>query len=205
MFGHIFKSELLNFTINDSLINKLWAEIVFNYNESRRYYHNLAHLDNLNEQLLPVRQQIEDWQTVVLSVAYHDIIYNTLKHDNEEKSAAFAADRLTQLALPSTQIEKCRQQILSTKEHQVSDDTDTNYFTDADLSILGFDNNSYLKYAEQIRKEYQYYPDFLYQPGRRKVLIHFLKMEAIFKTKYFHDKYEEQARVNILNELRTLS
>ena len=47
MFGHIFKSELLNFTINDSLINKLWAEIVFNYNESRRYYHNLAHLDNL--------------------------------------------------------------------------------------------------------------------------------------------------------------
>ena len=205
MFGHIFKSELLNFTTNDSLINKLWSEIVFNYNDSRRYYHNLAHLDNLNEQLLPVRQQIEDWQTVVLSVAYHDIIYNTLKHDNEEKSAAFAADRLTQLALPSTQIEKCRQQILSTKEHQVSDDTDTNYFTDADLSILGFDNNSYLKYAEQIRKEYQYYPDFLYQPGRRKVLIHFLKMEAIFKTKYFHDKYEEQARVNILNELRTLS
>ena len=205
MFGHIFKSELLNFTINDSLINKLWAEIVFNYNESRRYYHTLAHLDNLIEQLLPVREQIEDWQTIILSIAYHDIIYNTLKHDNEEKSAAFAADRLTQLALPSTQIEKCRQQILSTKEHQVSDDTDTNYFTDADLSILGFDNNSYLKYAEQIRKEYQYYPDFLYQPGRRKVLIHFLKMEAIFKTKYFHDKYEEQARVNILNELRTLS
>jgi predicted metal-dependent HD superfamily phosphohydrolase len=205
MFGHIFKSELLNFTSDDSLINKLWAEIVFNYNDSRRYYHTLAHLDNLIEQLLPVRAQIEDWPTIILSIAYHDIIYNTLKQDNEEKSAAFAADRLTQLALPSTQIEKCRRQILSTKGHQVSDDADINYFTDADLSILGFDNNSYLKYAEQIRKEYKYYPDFIYEPGRRKVLIHFLKMETIFKTKYFHDKYEEQARINILNELRTLS
>jgi predicted metal-dependent HD superfamily phosphohydrolase len=205
MFRHIFKSELLNFTTDDLLTNKLWAEIEFSYNNSCRYYHTLAHLDNLIEQLLPVREQIEDWQTIILSVAYHDIIYNTLKQDNEEKSADLAKDRLIQLRLPSTQIEKCRRQILSTKGHQVSEDVDTNYFTDADLSVLGFNNNSYLKYTEQIRNEYKYYPDFLYEPGRRKVLIHFLKMGVIFKTKYFHDKYEKQARINISNELRTLS
>ncbi len=41
--------------------------------------------------------------------------------------------------------------------------------------------------------------------GRRKVLKHFLEMESIFKTKYFQDKYEDQARMNISAELKSLS
>ena len=84
-------------------------------------------------------------------------------------------------------------------------DDDTNYFTDADLSILGSDSDSYLTYTKQIRKEYSYFPDLLYKPGRRKVLEHFLEMGNIFKTKYFQDKFEIQAKINILGELKSLS
>ena len=138
-------------------------------------------------------------------MAYHDIIYNPLNKDNEERSAALACDRLTQLGLPEDQKEKCKQQILSTKMHEISNDLDTNYFTDADLSILGTDKKSYFKYAEQVRKEYKYFPDFLYKPGRKKVLREFLKMGSIFKTNYFQDKYEEQAKINISDELKSLS
>jgi predicted metal-dependent HD superfamily phosphohydrolase len=205
MFGEIFKRELRNFTTDEQLVDKFWKGIESNYNKAGRYYHNLLHLDSLVDQLLPVKDQIEDWQTIILSIAYHDIIYNTLKQDNEEKSASFASGRLSELGLPAIQIEKCKRQILSTKGHQLSDDFDTNYFTDADLSVLGFDNNAYVKYAGQIRKEYRYYPDILYKPGRRKVLLHFLEMKNIFKTEYFQGKYEKQARVNISNELLSLS
>ena len=89
--------------------------------------------------------------------------------------------------------------------HEPSDNLDTNFFMDADLSILGADKDPYFKYAGQVRKEYKYFPDFLYNPGRKKVLKEFLKMGNIFKTKYFQDKYEEQAKVNITDELKSLS
>lgn len=205
MFKQTFKDVLLNITSDNFLVDKLWTEIQSSYSKSGRYYHNIIHLDSLIGQLLPIRNQIEDWQTLIFSVAYHDIIYDTLRQDNEEKSAALAYDRLTQLKCPSVQKEKCKRQILSTKQHQASDNIDTNYFIDADLSILGSDKNSYLKYAEQIRKEYNYYPDLLYKPGRKKVLLKFLKMRNIYKTKYFQNKYEEQAKINISIELKSLS
>ena len=205
MFEETFKNELSHIISDDSVIDKLWTEIKSSYNKPTRHYHNLTHLDSLVEQLLTIKNQIEDWQTLTFSVAYHDIIYNPLRQDNEAKSAALAYDRLTQLNLPSTQKEKCKQQILATKKHQVSNSADTNYFIDADLSILGSDNKSYLNYSVQIRKEYRHFPDILYKPGRRKVLAGFLEMQSIFKTKYFQDKYEEQAKINILDELKSLS
>jgi predicted metal-dependent HD superfamily phosphohydrolase len=205
MFEQIFKSELQSVSADELLNERLWTEIRAAYNQSTRHYHNLLHLDNLVAELLPVRNQINEWQVIVFSIAYHDIVYNTLKQDNEEKSARLAMKHLAELQFPSHKKEKCRQQILYTKGHQVSDDPDTNYFTDADLSILGHDSNDYLDYARKIRKEYKLYPDLLYNPGRRKVLAAFLAMKTIFKTKHFADKYEERARTNISAELALLS
>lgn len=205
MFEDCFKYELELLISDGLLIDNLWQEIQSNYNTPVRYYHNVNHLDSLIDQLLPIKNQIEDWQTLTFSVAYHDIIYSTLRQDNEEQSAAFAYDRLTQLNFPSVRKEKCKMQILATKQHQMNNNADTNYFIDADLSILGFDNNSYLKYAEQIRKEYRHFPDSLYKQGRRRILESFLKMKHIFKTKYFQNKYGEQAKFNISGELISLS
>jgi predicted metal-dependent HD superfamily phosphohydrolase len=94
--------------------------------------------------------------------------------------------------------------ILATKEHQRSDD-ETNLFTDADLSVLGADRETYLLYVQQIRAEYSIYPDILYNPGRKKVLEHFLNMENIFKTNEFRTKYESAARKNLEAEIRLLT
>ncbi len=204
MFENAFKIELGNSTSDSSLIDKLWSEIQANYIRSTRFYHNLAHLDNLVKELLPIKNQIEDWRILTFSVAYHDIIYNTLRQDNEERSAELAHDRLTQLAFSSIQTEKCKQQILSTKYHELNENADTNYFIDADLSILGSDQESYLTYTQQIRSEYRHFPDILYYPGRKKVLERFVKMKNIFKTEYFQSKYEKQAGINILDELKSL-
>jgi predicted metal-dependent HD superfamily phosphohydrolase len=164
----------------------------------------MSHLDHLIAELYPLKNQIEDWQTVVLSVAYHDIVYNPLKKDNEVRSASIAVDRLNKLNVSVDRREKCREQILSTRMHAASENPDTNYFTDADLSILGADAELYLEYSHRVRKEYKYFPDLLYKPGRKKVLMRFLAMINIFKTKYFQDNYEAQARFNLTNELNSL-
>lgn len=204
MFETIFRNESLSLSVSQSLMDRLWNEISSRYSRHGRYYHNLSHLDKLGEELIPVQKWIQDWQTVVFSIAWHDVVYNTLRQDNEEKSARFASDQLAELGIASSKKEKCEQQILATKSHRSSDDMDTNYFTDADLSILGYDISSYMEYARQIRKEYRFYPDIIYKAGRRKVLEKFLDMETIFKTDHFRNKFEEQARTNLSAELKRI-
>jgi len=41
------------------------------------------------------------------------------------------------------------------------------------------------------------YPDLVYNPGRKKVLNHFLAMDSIFKTDYFYNKFDRQAKENL--------
>ncbi|MFC0771936.1 HD domain-containing protein [Terrimonas alba] len=205
MFQHIFNTELAAITSDKDLIENLWEEIKRSYSKPGRYYHSLSHLDNLVSELIPVKDQIADWQTLVFSIAYHDIIYNTVKNDNEEQSAKIAYDRLSKLSIPASQKEKCFNQIMATKRHAISDDDDTNFFIDADLTILGADYGVYHQYSTMIRKEYKLYPDFVYKSGRQKVLRHFLQMKNIYKTAYFRNKYEMQARKNLTDELKELS
>ena len=57
-----------------------------------------------------------------------------------------------------------------------------------------------MNYFKNVRKEYIFYPNFVYKNGRKKVIQHFLAMNPIFKTEYFYDKYEFQAKENLLKE-----
>jgi predicted metal-dependent HD superfamily phosphohydrolase len=200
----IFIRLVQNYSGDTARIEELWNEIEKNYSDKKRHYHNLSHLENLTQQLSPFKEIISDWDIVLFSVFYHDVIYNTLKQDNEEKSALLAEARLKSLGIGNDKIEKCKSIILATKSHELNKDNDVNLFTDADLSILGAKWDEYSVYAKQIRKEYSIYPDLIYNPGRKKVLHHFLNMKNIFKTPEFYDRFEKQARVNLARELREL-
>lgn len=191
-----------HFNQDKMLIENFWVEIEKKYAEKGRHYHNLTHLENMFLEL--VKDRIENFSNISFSVFYHDVIYDASSKLNEEKSVEFAKLRLEKLGLNKRDIEEISKQILATKSHQKSENNDINYLLDTDLSILGKDIESYIKYTQQIRKEYSIYPDFLYKPGRRKVLQHFLELESIFKTEYFREKYEVQARKNIEFEIGQL-
>jgi len=199
-----FKNLIQKYNQDNSLQENLWLEIETYYTSKKRYYHTLNHLDNLFQELFPIKDKLEDWETIQFSIFYHDIIYNASRNDNEEKSAILEIERLKEIGLSENQILKCNHQILMTKSHEISDN-DTNYFTDADLSILGKNWETYEEYYKQIRKEYRIYPDFIYNRGRKKALKQFLEMKRIFKTDYFFEKYEKQARLNLQSELEFLS
>lgn len=111
---------------------------------------------------------------------------------------------MKQISVPENTLELCKEQILATKSHNKSIDTDTNYFTDADLSILGQPWETYSVYYNNVRKEYSIYPDFVYNPARKKVLKHFLTKTTIFKTEFFRDKFESQAKLNLQREIELL-
>lgn len=199
-----FSNLISKFSNNENLKLDYWQEIEKSYSQKSRKYHNLLHLENMILELENVKDEILDFEALMFSVFYHDIIYKSTSKDNEEKSAEIAKKRLEKINISSEKITKIYNQIVATKSHKRSEDSDTNFLLDADLAILGKDWNVYENYIHQIRKEYFIYPDFLYNPGRKKVLTHFLEFDEIFKTDYFKGKYEKMARENIQREISIL-
>ena len=151
-----------------------------------------------------VKSEIQNWESILFTLFYHDIIYTALKSNNEENSALLAENRMQQLSVSSDITERCKKQILATKSHAKSTDSDTNYFTDADISVLGQTWEIYSLYYKNVRKEYAIYPDFIYNSGRKKVIQYFLSMDSIFKTDYFYNKFEKVAKENLNKELSYL-
>ncbi len=205
MLKEIFISLVSKYSIDSEYINSLWNEIAKNHSKKSRYYHNLSHLENLYQNLLLVKKEILEWDVILFALFYHDYIYNVLKQDNEERSADKAVKILSSLSIDLDKIELCQDIILATKGHQISENSDINYFTDADLSILGSRWTDYETYYKNVRREYRYYPDFLYNKGRIKVLKHFIIMPRIFKTDHFYALYENQAKNNLNKEVALLS
>lgn len=153
------------------------------------------------EKLTQVRSRFSDWDIAVVALFYHDFVYHVSRKDNEERSALSGAQVLRRLNVDPERVYLCQEMIQATKTHQLHSHAAINYFTDADLSVLGAPSEVYTRYYRNIRKEYWLYPDFLYKPGRKKVVMHFLDMPQIFKTDYFFQQFEQQARLNLRAEL----
>lgn len=208
MIKKAFIAQVVQHGVPVSVAEDHWLEIETAYLESGRFFHDLSHLEYLFTELAPLRSRFDDWETAFLSLVYHDVVYDVERHlvmnDNEERSAAFAAKQLRSMGYPEDIIEKCRRQIMATQKHGLTPDGDTNLLTDADLSILGKPWPEYAAYKDKIRSEYAVYADSIYNTGRCKVLQSFLQMEPLFKTKYFYDRYEAQAKENMQRELQLL-
>lgn len=205
MLKEIFISLVLRHAPGEERAAAAWSTLEKSYSQRKRYYHNPHHLQALYDQLLPFQLLIQDWDTMLFSLFYHDIVYKIMRKDNEERGAATAMIILESIGYPPEKRLVCFEQINATKTHVISANPDTNLFTDADLSILGQSREAYETYCTQIRKEYAVYPDLLYRPGRKKVVQHFLSMGRIYKTAAFYSLLEKQARENLQWELGQLS
>ncbi len=205
MLKEVFISLLSRHSKDSKLIESLWTDIEKKYSARNRYYHNLKHLEHIYQDLLKVKNQIQDWDMVLFALFYHDYQYNILKQDNEEKSAKKAITVLNSLNVNDNRIKLCEEIILATKGHYISENDDVNFFTDADLAILGSEWEEYKEYFNNVRKEYNYYPGLIYNRGRVKVLRQFIEMPRIYKTDHFFIANEGNAKINIEHEIELLS
>ena len=202
---NIFYSLAGSYSADTVLAGRLWLEIEKSYNADKRHYHTLTHLHDLHQQLNGYSREIDDWDVIQFSIFYHDIVYNVLKSNNEERSADLGEKRMRELDVPEAKIRRAKNHIQATKVHSSSADVDTNIFVDADLSILGANWPIYSQYTGNVRKEYSIFPDIVYKKGRAKVLLGFLNRERIFTTETFFTRYEHQAKANIKRELEEMN
>jgi predicted metal-dependent HD superfamily phosphohydrolase len=199
-----FNILVAKYTERPAIADRLWNELESAYMHGSRKYHNLSHLERMLGELSAVKDRIKNRDAVLFALFYHDAVYDPSGNDNEEQSAGLARKRMREIGVMPYTIENCKMAILATKQHFSSDDPDLSYFLDADLSILGADWDTYYQYLLNIREEYQMYPDELYISGRKKILKNFLSAPSIFKTNYFSDRLEQQARENITLEIQLL-
>jgi predicted metal-dependent HD superfamily phosphohydrolase len=185
-------------------LKQCFSIIIEQYTNPNRYYHNLNHIGNLISQIEPLSLP-KDNKAILLNVAlFHDVIYISGSKNNERKSAEFAAYWLSKLNFCTIKSQMICNIIRSTNTHESSDDL-TQLFLDLDLSILGGNEEKYLEYIGQIRKEHIQIPNYLYKIGRKRFLNHMLSREFIFSTSEYYRDFEKIARKNLNNELKALN
>lgn len=200
----IFFKRLSQYTNDTELVKKTFEALLKQYTSSKRHYHNISHIVGLLNMLETHKYHIADDEVMFFSIWFHDSIYNTWKSDNEEKSAIWAKEVLSQTNFPAERIEKVCAYILATKTHTPTGDSDLNWFLDFDLSILGSLSSVYELYVRQIREEYTLIPNFIFNKGRKKVLRSLLEKERLYQTEDFRTRLEAQARMNIEAELQEI-
>lgn len=198
--------------LNNAL--KFFEELHHAY--SSRAYHNLRHVEICLCELdsycanLKTSWGQPQYTDIELAIWYHDAICRQNGND-EESSANLAVSRLDMLDLKHMACKVSELIILGTK-HGNNEELKREYVTeekinimhDVDLSILGETEKTFDDYEGGIMREYAHVPEDVFRKKRAEILQGFLNRSRIFRTSYFHGRYEERARKNLERSIARL-
>jgi len=177
------------------------------YNSPSRHYHNQEHIDMLIKELSSHPQSLQFSNEMWLALIYHDSVYEAKRDDNEKASASLFV-QMWEEYMDSNSLQNVAKMILYTQNHfnrPKALSLEVNCLLDADLSILGFDEQVYDLYVLNLRKEYNYLKDSEFMQGRKKFLEKIIHSgENIYRDDWFNYKYEKQAQANIQREIENL-
>ena len=178
----------------------IFEKLLDAYTESQRAYHTLQHLEECFALFEQVKHALHRQDLVQLMIWFHDVVYDPRAKDNELQSAEYAKRVLTQF-FTVDDIEYIRQGILATATHDAGQIIDYQYLMDIDLAILGTEPQRFTRYEQQIRDEYRFVEEWVYVQKRAAVLSHFLAQIPLYKTAYFQQLFEDQAKHNLKRAL----
>jgi predicted metal-dependent HD superfamily phosphohydrolase len=174
-----------------------WRMLHAAYTESWRAYHNLSHICHCLAEFDNISLLAANPDAMEAAIWFHDVIYDTHRTDNEERSADFAVAVLGSAKVAPSYCAMVRTLILATKHNVTPLDHDARLLVDVDLSIFGQSPELYAGFEDQIRREYAWVSDHDFSAGRSSVLIGFLDRPRVFSTETFQARYEERARINL--------
>ena len=176
------------------------------YSEEHRHYHNLRHLNECLTEFDTIAHLANAPAALETALWFHDLIYDPESTDNEERSAEWAADMLSEAEAPQPVIDHVRALILITQTHEPDPKIpDSALLCDIDLAILGQSESRFQEYEAAIRAEYAHVPDDVFHPKRAEILQRFLTRPHIYHTEVFRTRYEYPARHNLEQSIQTLT
>lgn len=181
--------ERLGATPPEQAFNDLEAQ----YSSPGRHYHSLAHLDAVLAAFDRLRHLAPDPDLAELALWLHDVVWEPMRDDCEERSVAWAVEHLPSLAASPA----LSALILETR-HLAAPSVDPNaaVVRDADLSILAADEATFDAYERAVRAEYAMIPDEDFRRGRARILAGFASRQPLFFTPVMLAR-EPRARANL--------
>ena len=183
---------------------RLHNDLVRRYSEPHRHYHTRQHLAECFEKVHEIIALAEHPAEVKVGLWFHDAIYDTHRHDNEERSASWARSVARDLGAGVEAAQRIYDLIMFTRHAAEPAGIDAQVLVDADLSILGAQPARFQQYETQVRSEYGWVADATFRSVRAQILRQFLDRPYVFCTAPFRDRYEAQARRNLQQSLLDL-
>ncbi len=184
---------------------ELRQALLLRYAESHRAYHTQQHLAECLTLFEQLRAQAKKPAEVEMALWFHDAIYDVHRHDNEEQSAAWAVQVLSDAGVAPDVVERIRNLVLITKHTGVAARDDEKLLIDIDLAILGAQSIRFDQYEEQIKAEYSFVPDELFNEKRAEILRSFVQRPVIYHCESVRNLLESRARENLDRSLARLS
>ena len=139
------------------------------WNESHRSYHNLNHLNDLISQINESKSKYseKEYDKLILTALFHDIVYDPTSQTNEEDSANFLIE--CAVDKKNSDILDVKQMILDTKTHNSTTNLSES-FNKYDMNIVERDFDQLLEWERGISEEYSIYSKEEYKMDRLKFL-----------------------------------
>jgi predicted metal-dependent HD superfamily phosphohydrolase len=182
----------------------LGGQLMRCYAEPQRAYHTLQHLEECIAALQPVLPLAAHAGEVEVALWFHDAIYDVRGHDNEARSADWAAQAMCVDGAAPAAADRVRALVLATRHAVLPVTPDAQLLVDIDLAILGAAEARFDDYERQVRREYAWVPEDLFRDKRREVLEQFLLRPAIYSTTTFRQRLESAARRNLARSIARL-
>jgi len=191
--------------VDDSpALRRLYGDVLDRYSEPHRHYHTSQHLAECFAKVQEIIALAEHPAEVNVGLWFHDAIYDTQRHDNEERSADWARSAARGLGASADSAERIHDLIMFTRHAAEPVGIDAQVLVDADLSILGAQPARFQEYEAQVRREYAWVPEAMFRSTRARILREFLDRPHLYCTAHFRERYEAQARGNLRDSLRHL-
>ena len=183
----------------------LYEQLLHAYAQPQRHYHTLQHLSECLSWLDKALHTAKRPGEVAIALWFHDAIYDVRGSSNEQQSTNWAMRALQAAGATAEMQQRVLALILATQHHAEPAAGDAQLLVDIDLAILGASPARLAQYTQQIRQEYAWVPEALFQNRRRAVLQGFVQRPRIYSTPYFHDLLEAQARLNLSAAIQSLA
>jgi predicted metal-dependent HD superfamily phosphohydrolase len=192
--------DLLCVDVSSCIAQKTYQQLIAYYAGFERAYHNLQHLSECLTWCHQVAPLIQQPMQIELALWFHDAIYDPQAANNELQSALWAKDFLASVNIDESLIKMINDLIMATQHHQ-ADNIQQQWLLDIDLAILGSPSARFEQYQQQIRQEYAFVGESIYQQKRRQVLQSFYDRPRIYQTDFFFKQLERQAKLNLKQAL----
>jgi pantetheine-phosphate adenylyltransferase len=203
VFEKLKEKFLLKYWKLSDLNPFLFNQMLIQYSPKKRSYHNTTHIANCLTLLEKYKHLAEKLLFVSSAIFFHDFFDDTKPYDKLFEVTSDLAAR--QFCFPDSKTYITKLIEATAHKSEELELQDQKLISDIDLAILGSSEEEYKIYSQQIRKEYSFVDDLTYIKGRKNVLKHFLGLRDIYYLSEFKNRFEKQARKNLLKELQNLA